>query len=139
MTAPNFTFRLRYALSGRAVLAEREPLRFVKNSEVVVDLIVEEEQSGAIPPSYAAVNVTGWTSKWVSKSALTDTDAQAKWNISGVVTDAVNGKIRFTIPKATMTFTAERIFGEFVLMPSALLPQTRVPHQVTVTEAGLTI
>lgn len=139
MAAPNREVRIRYGPDGLASSTLREPFRANRNEKIVLDVFVEDWIPSFIPPAFAPVNVTGWTAKWVGKLLTTDTDGSAKWNVSGTVVSGPLGHIQFTIPKATLNFTGERIFGEWILIPSGSDPMSRIKHEVTIAESALTI
>lgn len=113
--------------------------RFVSDERLVIDITLEKLQP-TIPPTYLPINITGWAGRWIAKADVDDADAAKKWDVAGVITDAVNGKMRFEVAKASVNFAVDYGYSEFVFTPSGTTePVYRIVFGFALTKPGLTI
>ncbi len=137
---PDKVLRLRFDDDGFfSTLSQERHLKLVSNQLVKLELKIEKLDSTAVPPAFIPVDITGWTMRWISKVDIDDLDATKKWDVAGVIADAVNGRILFTVVKASVNFEVERGYSEFVVILAGADPEQRIPLIYTLTKPVLTI
>lgn len=135
----NLDARIRFDESNiPSICGNGHGFSFVSNERLVVDLTIEKLQQ-TVPPSYAPVSIVGWTGRWIAKLDVDDPDLSKKFDVSGVITDGPNGKIRFEVPKATVNFIGNHIYSEFVFIPTGTEVVYRILFVFNLTKPGLTI
>lgn len=140
---PDIVLKVRFDEDGfLSVVSRQRHLALVSNQDINLELNFEILDVTAVPPGFIAVDVTGWTVRWISKLDIDDLDAPAsniKWDVTGVIVGApANGKIAFTVPKASVNFEVERGYSEFVIIIGGDT-DSRIPLIFTLTKQVLTI
>lgn len=135
---PNKQVRLRFDAQGNFITGfGMGHLEFVGNEKVAVELALSKLDEASIPPVYNPIDITGWTAKWTLKLDVDDADADKKWEVSGSILGLpANGIFLFTVPKASVNFTKQFCYSEFILTPPGVGAevQVRIPLGVTITK-----
>jgi hypothetical protein len=135
---PNVRIDVGFDENGRVCLSG-SLFRAVSNEKLTLDVTLKKLNLMTAPPSYDKVNVTGWTSRFVSKLHVDDVDLSKKWDVAGViVAPATDGVIRFTVPKSSVNFIVQWGYAELIFTP-VTDPEIRIPFNFTLTKPVVTI
>ncbi len=137
-TPPDTILLLRFDEQGiPSISGQKNHHAFVGNQELKIEVHVEKLNDAALPPGFSAFNITGWAGSWVAKADLADADVDKKWDVAGaIVGDPLNGKILFTVPKASVDFQVQFGYSEFVFNTGGDT-NIRVPFTFTISKPVL--